>query len=162
MDGTSIEVIHTDAEGRMLLADTLALARKSKPKFAIDFATLTGACPAAIDTRRSGIFSNREELAAKAVKVGEACGERVCSFPIGEDYKEPLKSEVADILQCTQGNSADQIYGATFLAHFIGDETPWVHVDLSCEDNKGGLGLVSSSTTAFGVRFGYELITASV
>lgn len=150
-DGTSIEVIDTDAEGRMVLSDTLALVRKTKPTLCIDYATLTGAAIRSLDTRRCAVFSNDPRLARKAVEAGDESGERTWSFPIGGDYREVLKSKVADIVQCAPVNNADHIYAATFLSHFIGDETPWVHVDLVAAENKGGLGLASSDTTGFGV-----------
>lgn len=150
-DGTSIEVIDTDAEGRMVLSDTLALVRRTKPALCIDYATLTGSAIRALDTRRGAVFSNRENLAALAVTAGRRSGERTWSFPIGEDYREMLKSKVADLQQCASVNNADHIYAATFLSHFIGDETPWVHLDLVAAENKGGLGLASTDTTGFGV-----------
>lgn len=158
-DGTAIEVVDTDAEGRMILADTLAFARKDKPFLALDFATLTGAAIRSLDTRRGAVFSNQPELAAAAVLAGERSGERVWSFPLGDDYRRELKSKVADILQCGPGNNADHIYAATFLSHFVGDETPWIHLDLVPAENKGGLGLVSSDTTGFGLAWAEELIT---
>jgi leucyl aminopeptidase len=150
-DGTSIEVIDTDAEGRMVLSDTLALVRRTQPSLCIDYATLTGAAIRSLDTRRGAVFSNAPWLARKAVTAGDESGERTWSFPIGEDYREILKSKVADLAQCGPGSNADHIYAATFLSHFIGNETPWLHLDLSTAENKGGLGLVSSDTTGFGV-----------
>ncbi len=152
-DGTSIEVVDTDAEGRMVLADTLALARRTKPKLCVDFATLTGSCLRALGRKRSGVFSNRAQLAKKAVEAGDVSGERLWAFPIGEDYKEDLKSSIADLLQCAHVANSDLIYASTFLSHFIGDETPWVHVDLSAQEHEGGLGLVPSKTTGFGLRW---------
>ena len=159
LDGTSIEVVDTDAEGRMLLSDTLALARKGKPDLALEFSTLTGAAIRAVGTRRAAVFSNREKLREDLQKLGSEIGERVWGFPLGEDYAEDLKSEVADIAQCKNGPGPDHIYAATFLSRFIGDETPWIHVDLSCEENPGGLGLVTSAITGFGVRLGLHFST---
>lgn len=157
-DGTSIEVVDTDAEGRMILADTLVQVRKQKPSLAIDFATLTGAAIRALDTRRSAVFSNRTELLEASVQAGERSGERTWPFPIGEDYRKELDSKIADIMQCASGNNSDHIYAATFLSHFIGEEIPWIHVDLSSTKNKGGLGLISSQTTGFGVLWAMEFI----
>ncbi|HEX4925090.1 MAG TPA: leucyl aminopeptidase family protein [Bdellovibrionales bacterium] len=157
LDGTTIEVVDTDAEGRMVLSDTLALARKQKPDLLIDFATLTGSAIRALDTRRCAVFSPDAELASLAYQVGEACGERTWVFPMGDDFKEGLKSEIADLLQCSHGPNADHSYAATFLHHFAGAETPWLHLDLTAANNKGGLGLVSSETTGIGVRWGYEV-----
>ncbi|MBU6374997.1 MAG: leucyl aminopeptidase family protein [Bdellovibrionales bacterium] len=157
-DGTSIEVVDTDAEGRMVLSDTLAFVRKTKPTLCIDYATLTGAAIRSLDTRRGAVFSNREKLAQLAVQAGDESGERTWNFPIGQDYREMLKSKIADIQQCASVNNADHIYAATFLSHFIGDETPWVHLDLVPADNKGGLGLVSTDTTGFGVFWTAQLV----
>ena len=160
-NGMSIEVVDTDAEGRMVLSDTLVLASEANPDLIIDFATLTGAVVRAIDTRRCGAYSNDAKVAVLAVATGEQCGERVWNFPIGDDYNESLKSDIADIRQCASSSSADHIYAATFLSKFIGKnkgkKIPWLHIDLAADTNKGGLGLVPSDTTGFGVRFGYEL-----
>jgi leucyl aminopeptidase len=158
-DGTAIEVVDTDAEGRMVLSDTLALVRKTKPQLCIDYATLTGAAIRSLDTRRGAVFSNQSQLAQWAVQAGDESGERTWNFPIGGDYREVLKSKVADILQCAPVNNADHIYAATFLSHFIGDETPWVHLDLVPAENKGGLGLASSDTTGFGVFWTQALVS---
>ncbi len=158
MDGTAIEVVDTDAEGRMILADTLAYASRQKPDLMIDFATLTGAAIRSLDTRRSAVFSNRSDLADLAVRAGDLCGERTWSFPIGQDYREELNSKIADIVQCAPGNNADQIYAATFLSEFVAKDIPWVHLDLVAAENKGGLGLVSTDTSGFGVLWAEQLI----
>lgn len=157
-NGMSIEVVNTDAEGRMVLSDTLALASARKPDLMIDYATLTGAAFRALDTRRSAVFSNRMPLGNLAVRVGENCGERLWNFPIGEDYRDELKSKVADILQCCMGRNADHIYAATFLNEFVEKDVPWLHVDLCAAENKGGLGLVGTETTGFGVRWSLEFV----
>ena len=159
-NGMSIEVMDTDAEGRMALSDTLAIASLEKPDVIIDFATLTGAAVRSLDTRRAAIFSNRPALAALAVKTGEASGERTWSFPIGEDYRENLKSDVADILQCAHIVNSDHIYAATFLSEFVAKDVPWVHMDLCPAENKGGLGLVTENTTGFGPRWALEFVEA--
>jgi len=152
-DGTTIEVIDTDAEGRMILSDALALVRRESPHLVIDFATLTGAAIRALDTRIGAVFSQKEALAQIAVQEGRKCGERTWSFPLDSDYREGLKSEIADLQQCATHNKSDHIYAASFLAHFVGEETPWLHLDLTPAHNTGGLGLISSSTTGFGTRW---------
>lgn len=162
LDGTSIEVIDTDAEGRMVLADTLALARKHGADLTLDFATLTGASIRAIDTFRSTVFSNRPHLLRAAEDAGIRAGERVWGFPIGDEYWEALKSDVADLRQLAAHNNSDHIYAATFLSHFIGAECPWVHLDLAAANHKGGLGLVASDTTGFGVRWALDFIEAQL
>lgn len=157
-NGTSIEVVDTDAEGRMVLSDTLVFATENRPDLCIDFATLTGAAVRAVDTRRSVVFSTQEALAAKAVVIGDDCGERVWSFPMGDDYEDAIKSDFADVRQCATTNAADHIYAATFLSKFVKEGTPWLHVDLASAENKGGLGLVGTTTTGFGVRLAVNLI----
>ena len=157
LNGITIEIVHTDAEGRMVLADTLALAVKEKPAAIIDFATLTGSMAVALGERMSGVISNRDELAARAVAAGKATGERVVAFPMPEDYDEALDSTVADVKQCTLESEADHILAARFLNRFVGD-TPWLHVDLSASRCKGGLGAAGSDINGFGVGLGVRLI----
>lgn len=159
-NGTSIEVINTDAEGRMVLADTLYLASLSEPNVVIDYATLTGSCVRALDEFYSGIFTNQDEWNIKLAKLGTECGERVWPFPYTEEYDDVLKSDIADIKQCHEG-SADQIRAARFLGKFIHKDTPWIHIDLSSHAHKGGLGHIHSETTGFGVRYTLNLLLNS-
>jgi leucyl aminopeptidase len=159
-NGTTIEVVDTDAEGRMVLADTLHFASSEQPDLLLDFATLTGSVMRALDTRRSGVYSRDLKLSQKAVVVGEECGERLWNFPIEGDYKKELKSDIADILQCREKPNADHIYAATFLAHFVKKDVPWLHVDLAASSNGGGLGLVATETTAFGVQWALKMIVS--
>lgn len=160
LDGTTIEVVHTDAEGRMVLADTLALAARAKPALLIDFATLTGSMTVALGTRYSGVFASSDELAAQAVAAGKTSGERVCVFPQDADYEPALDSKVADIKQCTLDGEADHILAARFLGRFVG-KTPWLHMDLSAASCGGGLGAVATDTTGFGVSWGVALLQTS-
>jgi leucyl aminopeptidase len=157
LDGTSIEVVHTDAEGRMVLADTLVLAGREKPELLIDFATLTGSMATALGSRYSGVFASDADLAQRAVRAGGESGERVCVFPMDADYEEALDSKVADIKQCTLAGEADHILAARFLHRFAG-ERPWLHVDLSASSCEGGLGAVATQLTGFGVAWGMALI----
>jgi leucyl aminopeptidase len=165
LDGTSIEIVHTDAEGRLVLADTLTLASrqggKAKPELVVDFATLTGSMHTALGNRYAGVFASDEALAAHAVAAGKASGERVCAFPFDADYEEGesgLESKVADVKQCTMAGEADHILAARFLKRFTG-ELPWVHVDLSSARCGGGLGAVATDVTGFGVAWGAEFLT---
>ena len=158
LNGMTIEVVHTDAEGRMVLSDTLTLASRGKPDFIMDFATLTGSMGVAVGERYSGILGNRPELLCKAIGAGQAAGERVAAFPFDEDYDEELESSVADIKQCTLEGGADHILAARFLWKFIEGDVPWVHVDLSSSNHKGGLGAVASDVTGFGVGFGLQML----
>jgi leucyl aminopeptidase len=156
-NGTTIEIVHTDAEGRMVLADTLALAARRKPGLIIDFATLTGTCIAALGTRYSGIFCNRPALHDRLIAAGEDSGERVWPFPFTADFDEALESQVADIKQCSLDGEADHILAARFLNRFVAGR-PWIHVDLSAGNNKGGLAHIPSDITGFGVRFTTHLV----
>ncbi len=157
-NGMAIEVENTDAEGRMVLSDTLVLASGTKPDLIVDFATLTGSVIRSLDTRRAGAYSTDLSLSERAVKAGNRVGERVWNFPIGEDYSEFIRSDFADVRQSSTTKAADHIYAATFLSRFVAKGTPWVHIDLACSNNRGGLGLVPTETTGFGVRFGLGLI----
>lgn len=157
LNGQTIEIVHTDAEGRMVLADTLALAVREKPDYLIDFATLTGSMAVALGERMSGVIGNRDELVAQAVLAGQASGERVVAFPMPADYDEALESQVADVKQCTLDSEADHILAARFLSRFVSN-TPWLHVDLSASRCKDGLGAVASDITGFGVAFGLTLL----
>lgn len=157
LNGLSIEIVHTDAEGRMVLADTLTLAGKLKPALMIDFATLTGSMETALGSRYSGIFSNRDDLIMQAIAAGRSSGERVCAFPMDVDYEESLESAIADIKQCEIGGEFDHILAACFLRRFV-DDIPWLHMDLSASSHKGGLGAVDSEITGFGVGWGIEFL----
>jgi leucyl aminopeptidase len=157
-NGTSIEIIHTDAEGRMVLADTLALAGREKPRLMIDYATLTGACIYALSSRYSGVFSNRDTLHGPLTAAGRASGERVWPFPLDEDFDESLKSTIADIKQCTLEGEADHILATRFLKRFVADGIDWIHVDLAASNHKGGLGHIPTDTTGFGVRLTLNLL----
>ena len=152
-NGKTIQTVHTDAEGRMALADTLVLASREKPGVIFDYATLTGSCIRALTTRYSGVFSNRSKLHPALKRVGRVSGERVWPFPIGKEFLEDLKSDTADFLQCSPKGNGDHILAASFLAEFIENDVPWVHMDLGAGDNEGGLGHVASKFTGFGVRY---------
>ncbi len=158
LNGTTIEVVDTDAEGRMVLADALTLAAGDKPDLLIDYATLTGACKRALGSRYSGAFSNRPEWLTTLIALGQQSGERVWPFPLDEDYDDNLDSEWADLLQCAPGASPDHIDAARFLTRFVPAELPWLHLDLSGFRNKGGNGVVGSEVTGFGVRLTLTLL----
>ena len=157
-NGTTIEVKHTDAEGRMVLADTLALASREKPHTLIDYATLTGACIYSLSSRYSGVFTNRSGLNQTLITAGSDSGERVWPFPLDKDFDDSLKSDVADTLQCTLEGDADHILAARFLNRFVDEKINWVHVDLAASNHKGGLGHIPTDTTGFGVRYTLNLL----
>ncbi len=139
-NGTTIQVIHTDAEGRMILADALGLAAARKPRAIIDYATLTGACVYALTERYSGAFTNRPEARDLIESAGSSSGERVWCFPMDADFDTDLESGVADIMQCAADGKGDHILAARFLSRFVPKEIAWLHLDLAAGSRHGGLG----------------------
>ena len=133
MNGTTIEVINTDAEGRLILADALAYANQLKLSPLIDVATLTGAISVTLGDVATGAMTNDDALLRRVIAAGEAAGEKLWQLPMFDEYEEQIKSEVAD-LKNTGGRLAGSITAAKFLAHFAGD-TPWVHLDMAGTDN---------------------------
>jgi leucyl aminopeptidase len=130
MSGQTIEIINTDAEGRLVLADVLwYVAKKFKPKFMVDLATLTGAIMVALGTEYAGMFSNNDELAERLAKVGLATGERVWRMPLGPEYDKQIDSQFAD-MKNTGGRHGGSITAAQFLQRFV-DDTPWAHLDIA-------------------------------
>ena len=129
MSGKTIEVINTDAEGRLVLADALHYARSRKATHLVDVATLTGACVVALGTVNSGAFTNNQLFLDKVVASGKAAGEKIWPLPMDPEYDELIKSDVAEIKN-TGGRKGGAITGAKFLQHFVGD-TPWVHLDIA-------------------------------
>jgi leucyl aminopeptidase len=158
LNGMSIEIVHTDAEGRMVLADTLTLASRQKPDVILDYATLTGSMAVAVTDRMSGIIANRPELACKAIGAGAAAGERIVAFPYEEDMDSDLDSDIADIKQCTLEGGGDHMHATRFMGKFIENDVAWCHADLSSTNRKGGLGAVQSDVNGFGVGFGLEMV----
>lgn len=128
-NGKTIEVVNTDAEGRLILADALSYAVKQGLSPLVDIATLTGACHVALGKVCSGIFTNNQDFVDKVVKAGADAGERLWQLPMYEEYKEQNKSEVADIKN-SGGRYGGAITAAQFLSEFVGD-TPWSHIDIA-------------------------------
>jgi len=129
MNGKTIEVLNTDAEGRLILADALSYAVRLKLSPIIDIATLTGACQVALGDICTGAFTNNQRLADKVIRSGEGTGERIWQLPMYPEYGELIKSTVADIKN-TGGRGGGAITAAKFLAEFVG-RTPWVHLDIA-------------------------------
>jgi leucyl aminopeptidase len=130
MSGQTIEIINTDAEGRLVLADVLwYVAKKFKPKFMIDLATLTGAIMVALGTEYAGLFSNNDQLADRLGQAGQATGERVWRMPLGAEYDKLIDSQFAD-MKNTGGRHGGSITAAQFLQRFV-DGTPWAHLDIA-------------------------------
>ncbi|MDD5435043.1 MAG: leucyl aminopeptidase [Nitrospira sp.] len=129
MNGLTIEVISTDAEGRLILADALCYAAKYKPKCIIDIATLTGACVIALGNHATGMLGNDKELKERIVKAGEAVWERVWEMPLWDDYFEQIKSPIAD-MKNTGGREGGVMIAAALLSKFV-EDYPWVHLDIA-------------------------------
>ncbi len=156
MSGQTIEVLNTDAEGRLVLADALWYAQKEfEPKFIIDLATLTGAILIALGQDHAGIFSNNDELADRLFNAGKASDETVWRFPIGPEYDRQIDSPVADMKNIGEGRNAGSITAAQFLQRFV-NEKPWVHIDIA------GVGMNAKSKDPrqplFGTGFGVRLL----
>ncbi len=128
-NGKTIEVVNTDAEGRLILADALSYARKLGLGPVIDIATLTGACHVALGDHYSGGFTNDQKLIKRVIKAGEEAGERIWQMPLHDDYKESNKSDIADVKN-SGGRYGGAITAAQFLHEFI-EDTPWVHIDIA-------------------------------
>ncbi len=130
-NGKTIEILNTDAEGRLILADALAyVVDKHKPAAILDFATLTGAVLVALGHRASGIMGNDADLLAEVQKAAEVSGERVWELPLWDEYSEDIKSKVADVKNMGQARLAGTIAGGVFLKEFVA-KTPWVHLDIA-------------------------------
>ena len=130
MSGQTIEVLNTDAEGRLVLADALWYCQdRFKPRFMIDLATLTGAIMVALGQEYAGLFANNDELAARLVVAGEATGERVWRMPLGPEYDKQIDSQFAD-MKNTGTRNGGSITAAQFLQRFV-DDTPWAHLDIA-------------------------------
>jgi leucyl aminopeptidase len=130
MSGQTIEIINTDAEGRLVLADVLYYINKRfKPRFMINLATLTGAILVALGQEYAGLFANDDKLADRLTKAGEATGERVWRMPLGPEYDKLIDSKIADVKN-TGGRSAGSVTAAQFLQRFV-NKTPWAHLDIA-------------------------------
>ena len=155
--GKTAEVVNTDAEGRLILADALSYAEKYKPCVVIDLATLTGSCVIALGTVATGMLGNNEELKKRVKIAGEKSWERVWELPLWEEYQEQIKSDIADIKNIG-GSYAGAITAACFLSKFT-EKYPWVHLDIAgtswCDKNSA---YTQKGATGVGVRLLVQLI----
>lgn len=154
MSGKTIEVVNTDAEGRLILADALHYALGLEPRYVIDIATLTGACVVALGHVRAGLFCNNEDLFETILRAAQRTGEKFWRLPLDEDYRKEIKSEIAD-MKNVGSRWGGAITAAKFLQEFVG-ETPWCHIDMA------GVDLFKEApegkgATGFGVRTLAEL-----
>jgi leucyl aminopeptidase len=156
-NGKTIEVLNTDAEGRLILADALSLASEAKPDAIVDLATLTGACMVALGPKIAGLMSNDEDFADTVKAAAEAADERVWELPLPADYSSMFDSSVAD-MKNIGGAHGGAITAGLILQNFVDEDIPWVHLDIAGpawtdsedpENRKGG--------TGFGVRTLVEL-----
>lgn len=153
LSGQTIEVINTDAEGRLVLADALTYTiDRFKPREIIDLATLTGAIMVALGSYRAGLFSNDDGLSESISQAGDAVGEQVWRMPLGDRYDKDISSDIADMKNVGKGREAGSITAAQFLQRFVKD-TPWAHLDIAGVTwTKENDTLVPKGGTGFGVR----------
>lgn len=151
MNGKTIEVISTDAEGRLILADALTYAKKLGATRIVDLATLTGACVVALGSVATGVFTNQNEWCRAVLKAAKQSGEKMWQLPLYEEYEEQIKSSVAD-MKNTGGREAGAITAALFLKKFV-EETPWVHLDIAgTVTTKKSSGYYTKGATGVAVR----------
>jgi len=153
LSGLTVEVVNTDAEGRLVLADLLHYARERfKPRAMVDLATLTGAVVVALGHEQAGLFSPDDDLAAQLEKAGAAVGEKLWRMPLTDEYAEHVKSDIADIKNVGRAREAGATAGAIFLKRFAG-EGPWAHLDIAGTTwSKRDLPLAPKGATGFGIR----------
>jgi leucyl aminopeptidase len=154
--GTTVEVVNTDAEGRLVMADALVLATEEPVDAIIDIATLTGACMRALGTQVAGVMGNDQDLVDLVRDAAEATDEPVWQLPLERRYRKELDSTVAD-LKNLGGANAGAITAALFLAEFVGD-VPWAHIDIAGTAQSGGdAGWQTAGCTGFGARLLIQL-----
>lgn len=163
LNGVTVEVTNTDAEGRLVLADGLAWACKNlKPEYILDMATLTGGVVVALGSVYAGMWCDDDNLRAKVEAAGVAADEEVWRMPHHDKYNKMMKSSVADIVNSAPVREAHPIQGAAFLSHFVDEGTPWVHVDIAgTHATEKDLGYICPGPTGFGARLIAELIERS-
>jgi leucyl aminopeptidase len=158
-NGKTAEVLNTDAEGRLILADALALAAEAKPDCIVDLATLTGACMVALGEKIAGLMANDDDLRTRIEAAADRSGEAVWRLPLPNRYRKMLDSEVADMKNISHGGYGGALTAGLFLQEFVGD-VPWAHLDIagparaSADD-----GYTRRGASGFGVRTLVELLT---
>ncbi len=153
MSGQTIEILNTDAEGRLVLADVLWYTQsKYKPQIMIDLATLTGAIIVSLGKEYAGMFSNSDKLADRLYQAGSYIGEKVWKLPLSKEYDKLIDSKIADMKNISDGGGAGSITAAQFLQRFVND-VPWIHLDIAgVTDSNKGSSLHATTATGFGVR----------
>ncbi|HET8977840.1 MAG TPA: leucyl aminopeptidase [Solirubrobacteraceae bacterium] len=155
-DGTTVEINNTDAEGRLVLADCIAYARREGCAALVDIATLTGGVVVALGSAYAGLMANDDGLAARVLESGERAGELVWRLPLHPEYAEMIKGRYAQISNRTERREASAITAAEFLHHFAGD-SPWAHLDIAGVGDNGHRPYLDRGGTGFGVRLLTEL-----
>jgi leucyl aminopeptidase len=130
-NGKTIEILNTDAEGRLVLADALSLAKQHKPAAIVDLATLTGACIVALGHTAAAIIGNDSKFTQKLIRAGNAAGERFWELPLWPEHMDDMKGTFADLQNMSKSGTAGTITGAAFLANFVPEGTPWAHMDIA-------------------------------
>jgi leucyl aminopeptidase len=152
-NGTTVEVLNTDAEGRLVLADALVMASEARPSAIIDLATLTGACVTALGDRIAGLMSNDDALAAGLLESSAAAGEELWRLPLPPYLRSKLDSDIADIKNVSGGREGGALIAGLFLQEFVGAGIPWAHLDIAgpaeAAENDGE---VRKGATGYGVR----------
>src|SRR6056300_1123862 len=158
--GQTIEILNTDAEGRLVLADALSYTEKKfKPKFIVDLATLTGAIIVSLGSEYAGLFSNDDKISDQLSKAGEKVGEKVWRMPLNDNYDKLINSKKADMQNINYVGGAGSTTAAQFLQRFILNNTPWAHLDIAgMAFSKYGGALNSGGATGYGVRLLNQLI----
>jgi leucyl aminopeptidase len=151
--GKTVEVLNTDAEGRLILADALWYAARGKPDYIIDAATLTGACVVALGHLFAGLMSTSSELIDALKQAGGETFERVWHLPLVDEHREEVEGTISDLKNLGAGREGGALSAAGFLAHFVDDATPWAHLDIAgtaWQNNGGATG--PKGATGFGAR----------
>ncbi len=152
-NGVTVDVTNTDAEGRLVLGDALAWGIETyKPAAVVDLATLTGGCVVALGKTMAGVMSNNDELVAELNRASDAAGEKIWRLPIGEDQRDHIRGELADIVN-SAGREGSPLQGGAFLSFFVPSDVPWAHLDIAgVADTEKELPLYAKGATGWGVR----------
>jgi leucyl aminopeptidase len=151
-----VEVINTDAEGRLILADALSWCAEQKPERMVDLATLTGAIEVALGSTYAGLISNDDEWATRVEEAGERTGELAWRLPLHPEYKELTKGTITDLINSSDKRKAGALYAASFLEEFV-DGIPWVHLDIAGTAWGVGREYHGKGATGYGVRLLVDL-----
>jgi leucyl aminopeptidase len=152
--GKTIEVLNTDAEGRLILADAIYyIDEQYKPELIVDLATLTGAIVVSLGSEYAGLFSNNDKLSEKLIKAGEIENEKLWRFPLHKNYDKLMDSKIADIQNINYSGGAGSITAAQFLQRFLKNSTPWAHIDIAgMAWTKKDLDIIPTGATGYGVK----------